>query len=946
MKKAFSTAKTDLNWLQMGMIWGLTILLPILISFQAFDYFNEKYREYSQTKLISEYEDQISFFNHSLKPEAYLQNQTFKILKLINEDEKARPEQIVDKIAGAIEVRPIMAIFRENKNGSLFSVSYKPEDIKEQIFPHKILFRKIFALLSSKASKDNSKAARKISESRLIFQQLFKTLTTSTLLKNKVARNYSVSFGGEIFFQILEAQKGRRFSHAILVYRGRDMSSQTIFKHAAKNGKNIKLVLKPVLTSYSQQQADNFNSGVRICDDGIKILAPTNQTFVRHFLHEGGNRVVKELDKIPFLEILIPEKTIDHPIKAYRKLFRSSGVLIIILTAMLFFRFTIFPDDLPKSLKKRALGAIILASIFPFSTMAVSLYLFRSFDKNISRLNLIQHMEMKIAQNFEQIFHRITEYETFLASRPDLSQKFLNISDDEFTTLCRRLGKILPFSEAVYVSKEQNFSCSFPQRASVFKMKGSDPIWSFLPTMTLNWLKEDGRNNRTPQHYFLLAGKKIKVSFAGDSMQSVGGLYLLNQGSNPVWVSSNIITGNASEEPAILNLKYDLGPILSRYYSDKTETGFFHEKFGQAEIDYGFFPIRQISEKDFWQGSFANKQSEIFAPYLNTNTNQIYRENLSDKEKIVMIRTNLALPHKVIAIARLSQGFSGFSISQFIYAGFLFMLLLLYFSSLLLDRFLIEPVFSMAESAEKVARGAVDWKLRFSSGDELEALNRSFSEMIAGLKQRNLLKDYVSKEAISEIEQNLHSELYPGGEYCEATVIFAEIRNFSELYEQKPSQETIEALNKFVTICDEASKKQGGNIDKIIEKTIMLVFRHDANIAESHCLRAATAAIELRKNLAVNSLKLQAGIASGKVISGRIGSYKGKLDFTVIGDTVNLAARLKIEAFNSDAGIIISGSAMRVLKGKARVHFLRRCSIKGKSREFNIYELDELRSQV
>ncbi len=92
-----------------------------------------------------------------------------------------------------------------------------------------------------------------------------------------------------------------------------------------------------------------------------------------------------------------------------------------------------------------------------------------------------------------------------------------------------------------------------------------------------------------------------------------------------------------------------------------------------------------------------------------------------------------------------------------------------------------------------------------------------------------------------------------------------------------------------------------------------------------------------------HNLDIYAGIASGTVISGRIGSYTGKLDFTVIGDQVNLAARLKNEALESSSGLIISGSTMRLLKGKGRVNFLRRCSLKGKSREYNIYELYELR---
>ena len=124
----------------------------------------------------------------------------------------------------------------------------------------------------------------------------------------------------------------------------------------------------------------------------------------------------------------------------------------------------------------------------------------------------------------------------------------------------------------------------------------------------------------------------------------------------------------------------------------------------------------------------------------------------------------------------------------------------------------------------------------------------------------------------------------------------------------------------------------------------MLVFRENDADAESHALRAARTAISLADAVRAEQISgICAGIASGTVISGKIGSYQGKLDYTVIGSPVNLAARLKSEAVDSNTGIIISGSTMRLLKGKGRVQFLRRCSLKGKAREYNIYELCELR---
>ena len=139
-------------------------------------------------------------------------------------------------------------------------------------------------------------------------------------------------------------------------------------------------------------------------------------------------------------------------------------------------------------------------------------------------------------------------------------------------------------------------------------------------------------------------------------------------------------------------------------------------------------------------------------------------------------------------------------------------------------------------------------------------------------------------------------------------------------------------------------RKHGGSIDKILNQTLMLVFRESPAEIGTHALKAAQTVLELaeatKKQLGTG---VYAGISSGTVISGKIGSYQGKLDFTVIGNPVNLAARLKSEAADSNTGIIISGATMRLLKGKGRVNFLRRSSLKGKAREYNIYELCDLR---
>ena len=187
----------------------------------------------------------------------------------------------------------------------------------------------------------------------------------------------------------------------------------------------------------------------------------------------------------------------------------------------------------------------------------------------------------------------------------------------------------------------------------------------------------------------------------------------------------------------------------------------------------------------------------------------------------------------------------------------------------------------------------------------------------------------------------------PGGEYLEVTIVFSAIKDYDKLSSSVSPKESIKLLSNFMSIADDSAKKYGGSIDKIIGDTLMLVFRKNSSNKESHALRAAKASLELvEKAKSIGFPNLYTGIASGQVISGKIGSYTGKLDFTVIGNPVNSAARFKTESKNgtTETGIIISGTTIGLMKGKAKVKFLRRVSIKGKARKYNIYELVGVRN--
>ncbi|GAB4275659.1 MAG: hypothetical protein Kow0029_17040 [Candidatus Rifleibacteriota bacterium] len=944
MKNAVS-AKLNLSGLRIFFIWFLTIIFPALICIKSLDFYIEKHFEYAKIQAVADASKKMDLFNHFLLSENYLQETIPSIRTFISDSDK--PGAVVEKIAAELGSRPIMSIFQERKTRKLTSVIHRPIDLLQKTFPPSVLFKNLFKEMES-GSKENPAELERISSSnKLNFQQLFKTLTTCTLIKNKVSRNFSCYFGGEIFFMLVETPESRNFTRALLVYRGLDLSPEIIIKNAQKKVPNTSIVLRRLNYCDNDNPQKSLNSGVYFSKHSISILKPANQNFIRHYLHNGGLRLVRDPQKIPFIKHSISFANIYSPLKGMRKSIVFTTMLLIVLMSAFFLRIGLLGFDFSSSLKNRVLAAIMISAMFPFAIFAGSIYWYSIFDQYLTRLNLIQHIEIAIAQNFERLLQKITELETYIISRPDLTSKLAFINESEFKKLAGKLGKILPFSEASYITEHRTFSYTIPARKASLTIGADDPIWSFIPSKTIHLLKEDGKKNRTPQYYFMIAGQMVKALVINDYIQSIGEFFMINQGSVPFWTSSTKIYNYnkiPAEPLAILTFKYDLGPILKSFYTENGKTNsLFSEKVGNYQVRYGYFPLKKAKNNEFWMGSYKKEDFNYFSDLQNMNLSQTFTRKVNGNEQIVLIRTNTGFPHKVIAVAQLDQQSIFLTWQQILVAGILFMGLIIIFSSQLLEYFFVHPIGLMAQNAERIARGGEDWELEILSGDELEELNNCFREMVKGLKQRNVLKNYVSEDAFTEIEETLNQELFPGGEYQEVSVIFATIKDTEKSSESLPAENIIATMDTFVRDCDLVCKKYFGTIDKVVENTVMLVFRNISGTMQHHSIRAATAAVELRSIQEQKNKTLQAGIASGKVISGRIGSYTGKLDFTVIGDTVNLAARLKNEAYDSRTGIIVSGLTMRMLKGKARVNFLRRCSIKGKSREFNIYELNELR---
>lgn len=215
-----------------------------------------------------------------------------------------------------------------------------------------------------------------------------------------------------------------------------------------------------------------------------------------------------------------------------------------------------------------------------------------------------------------------------------------------------------------------------------------------------------------------------------------------------------------------------------------------------------------------------------------------------------------------------------------------------------------KPLTILAGAAENVAGGKYREIRLIPVGerkDEVATLTRAFEGMVKGLKEREQIRGVLNKVVSKDVaEEILKKEVHLGGEDRVVTMLFSDIRNFTKQTENFTPQKTITMLNTLMTKMSRIIEGEGGIIDKYIGDEIMALYGAPVAV-EDHALRAISSAMlmietlkkwnEERKEEGEEPLSIGIGIHSGLVVAGNMGA-EDRLNYTVIGRNVNLAARL------------------------------------------------------
>ena len=203
------------------------------------------------------------------------------------------------------------------------------------------------------------------------------------------------------------------------------------------------------------------------------------------------------------------------------------------------------------------------------------------------------------------------------------------------------------------------------------------------------------------------------------------------------------------------------------------------------------------------------------------------------------------------------------------------------------------PILRITETALRVAKGDLAARVRnVRSRDEIGDLATRFNDMIVQLNERFELQKFVSRGTMQAIQDSDHRTVSLGGERRRVAVLFADIRGYTAFSESRSPEEVVAVLNSYFQQIADLVVTNHGDIDKFVGDQIMAVF--DGERMTRHAVQCAIDIMNIMEALAAQSgadLSIGIGVNVGEVVVGAMGSRERK-DFTVLGDHVNLSARL------------------------------------------------------
>lgn len=978
--------------------WLFLLAVPCFFFSRVFDYFLEESLQRKVAMAKPQMTNEMNRFVEELTPEFWLKQkfQQFdrqNLFKSLSAAEASQMLKLIEK-QNADKLRRQLSEFLGVRVACLFF--YGPDttrvgmscdaEMKKDVKPLPTLFLKRLLGFLSRQDKKQTLAddscrqmirglIRKDGEKRLasniefLLQTIFKTITGVKINANEFQRTIAANLGntGPIFYYFAPAttqsESGlHNLGGYLAVVRAQDISAGKIAGLALKQNDQSKfrrnLVKSGQKLSYPDHYRNGMLSAIEQSESRLLFRAFAPEAFLHHLVSSGTIRVSQTKqwrNPALMLEISADLSHFQHEMYAFKDEIRFLLLLIFILGSAILLRLSIYGINFRISVAAKISLAIFFAAMLPVALLFLTYTAFTEYNLESSKQTIRQYLELRQSILQKQVNSKLAAYQK---QNLDLAVRL------------ERIAGTLPQKEYILRWLENSLA------ASAFYENMDEPA-SFLEApglieeqrLTKTAIDLTGAMANSYMQFLFQSpfmGKKINnlaLSLTNGMSKSVtlhdflrvAGTFVdisriskeLKFASIPIFAPNAL---NQTIPETLLILAFAKDRIMNQALTDLEKEMALSENWGEYQVDQAVFYRTENQTSRLTRFSSALINQEKVLPVVSlcrSLKRQVVWENDAGSDyQLVLARYEQQLPFIAVFQAKKlfsqnNQAFAGHLLLGISYLTSLLCLILL-----LSRQTFIDPISKIAQGLEEVASGNLQHRFSVASGDEFETLATELNRMTRGLTEREKLAMYVSEEVLAEVSRETGQVLNPGGELIEAAVLFCEPCDFETLTADLPPFKVVDHLNYFLATCARVSGEYHGTIDKLIDSTVMIVFRHSEE-NEQPTLNACKTALALNKILKQENnafpYLIKTGISAGQVISGKIGAKTGKLDFTLIGDTVNMAARVKNFAAQAETSrIVLAAAAAEKVASRATLREIGLVQIKGKSGQHRIYELIRL----
>jgi adenylate cyclase len=259
--------------------------------------------------------------------------------------------------------------------------------------------------------------------------------------------------------------------------------------------------------------------------------------------------------------------------------------------------------------------------------------------------------------------------------------------------------------------------------------------------------------------------------------------------------------------------------------------------------------------------------------------------------------------------------------------------------TVLLSRSILRPVEDLEAATERIRQGRFDQHVPVTTSDEFGELSSAFNQMVDGLAERERLREAFGTYLDEQVAEHLISEDFqPAGEEVEVSLVFVDVRNFTAAAAQASASDVVARLNELFECIVPIVARHRGHIDQFLGDAVLAVFGAPERVPQ-HADRAVQCAVELART--INSrrpggFEVGVGVNTGKVVAGAIGGA-GRLSFSVIGDAVNLCARVESATRETGDSVLITGATRALLSETIEVESRGERELRGYDRRVELY---------